>query len=76
MPKTSSQKLSNFRTGTQFLQYQLLEGIGAGGQGFVWSAIDQSQNRIVAIKFSEIPVPEEQTIHDATFEQQVNVSSC
>jgi serine/threonine protein kinase len=70
MPKTSSQKLSNFRTGTQFLQYQLLEGIGAGGQGFVWSAIDQSQNRIVAIKFSEIPIPEEQTIHDATFEQQ------
>lgn len=45
----------DFRPGTQFKQYQLLEQIGAGGQGIVWSAYDQGQQRVVAVKFSEVP---------------------
>lgn len=43
-----------FRPGSLFRQYQLLEQIGTGGQGIVWSARDQNEGRIVAIKFSEI----------------------
>ena len=45
----------DFRPGTQFKQYQLLEQIGAGGQGVVWSAYDQAVQRVVAVKFSEVP---------------------
>lgn len=45
--------------GALFRQYRLLEQIGAGGQGVVWSAIDQNQNRIYAIKFTEIPDTDE-----------------
>ena len=37
-----------------FRQYQLLEQIGVGGQAVVWSAIDKSRNRVLAIKFNKI----------------------
>lgn len=37
-----------------FRQYQLLEQIGVGGQAVVWSALDQSRNRVLAIKFNKI----------------------
>ena len=40
----------NFSPGSQFLQYRLLEQIGAGGFGMVWSALDEDRNCIVAIK--------------------------
>jgi serine/threonine protein kinase len=70
MPITLSLKLSDLRTAVQYLQYQLLEKIGAGGQGVVWSAIDQSHNRIVAIKFSEASEAEGQKQQDLAFEQQ------
>jgi serine/threonine protein kinase len=46
--------LNNFFPGNQFRQYKLLEQIGVGGIGLVWSALDQIQNCIVAIKLNEI----------------------
>lgn len=46
--------LTDFFPGSQFRQYKLLEQIGVGGIGLVWSALDQIQNRIVAIKLNKI----------------------
>jgi serine/threonine protein kinase len=37
-----------------FRQYQLLEQIGVGGQAVVWSALDKSRNRVLAVKFNKI----------------------
>lgn len=54
MTETASLTAFEFRPGSLFRQYQLLEQIGAGGQGIVWSARDQNEGRIVAVKFSEI----------------------
>ncbi len=34
-------------------RYRLLEQIGVGGEGVVWSALEQKQNQIHAIKFNE-----------------------
>src|ERR1051326_6527781 len=42
-------------SGSQFRHYRLLEQIGVGGEGIVWSALDQEQNQIHAIKFNERP---------------------
>ncbi len=41
--------------GSVFHQYRLLEQIGVGGQGVVWSAVDQAHDQIHAIKFSQVP---------------------
>jgi serine/threonine protein kinase len=46
--------LNDLFPGTQFRQYKLLEQIGAGGIGVVWSAFDQTQNRVVALKLYKI----------------------
>ncbi|HKI53647.1 MAG TPA: serine/threonine-protein kinase [Anaerolineales bacterium] len=46
--------LNSLSPGSLFKQYKLLERIGVGGQGVVWSALDQGDNLIYAIKFSEI----------------------
>jgi hypothetical protein len=56
--------------GYQVLQYQLLELIGYGGQGFVWSAIDKTNDRIVAIKFNKIDGPDQKLESDAQFKHQ------
>ena len=58
-------------SGSQFRQYRLLEQIGVGGQGVVWSALDQSQNQIHAIKFSAVPESGEIEAEDAREEQQL-----
>ena len=47
--------LDTLTPGALFHQYKLLERIGIGGQGVVWSALAQDQNRIYAIKFNEVP---------------------
>ena len=70
MPETPPLKLSEFRPGTHFLQYDLLEEIGTGGQGVVWSAREKENHRIVAIKFSETSDPQVQQIPNNVFEQQ------
>lgn len=54
MAETASLPLPDFRPGGLFQQYQLLEQIGTGGQGIVWSGRDLQQARVVAIKFSEV----------------------
>lgn len=46
--------LRSLTPGGVFRQYELLEQIGVGGQGVVWSAIDKKQKRIYAIKFNEV----------------------
>src|SRR5512147_250767 len=55
----------------QFHQYRLLEQIGTGGQGVVWSAEDSRRNDVVAIKFNEILNSEEQQVDDEMFERQL-----
>jgi serine/threonine protein kinase len=70
MVEPQSIRLSDFHPGFQFLQYQLLEQIGYGGQGFVWSALDQSHNRIVAIKFNEIGDLEHMQESESHFKRQ------
>jgi serine/threonine protein kinase len=62
--------LGTLTPGTFFRQYQLLEQIGVGGQGVVWSALDQNQNRICAIKFSEVPDTDEAKAEDTKVGQQ------
>ena len=57
--------------GAFFRQYKLIEQIGVGGQGVVWSALDQSQNRIYAIKFNETPDSEEAEAADIRDTQQL-----
>ncbi|HSM72577.1 MAG TPA: serine/threonine-protein kinase [Anaerolineales bacterium] len=47
--------LDSLTSGALFHQYKLLERIGIGGQGVVWSGLDTGQNKIYAIKFSEVP---------------------
>ena len=42
-------------SGSLFRQYKLLEQIGVGGEGIVWSALDQDQGQIHAIKFKDVP---------------------
>ena len=54
----------------RFLHYELLEQIGAGGQGVVWSALEKENNRIVAIKFIETSDQQIQAVTDNMFEQQ------
>lgn len=63
--------ISELRPGLQFHQYQLLEQIGSGGQGVVWSAEDRQRNDIVAIKFNEILDSETQQVDDEIFERQL-----
>ena len=72
MPDTSSFQLSDLRPGTLFRQYRLLEQIGAGGQGVVWSAHDQSLNRIVALKLNEVPLLDKNKAEDQVFERQIS----
>ncbi len=70
MAVPQSIRLSDLQPEYQFLQYQLLEQIGFGGQGFVWSALDSSQNRIVAIKFNEVGDPEQRQDSESQFKRQ------
>jgi serine/threonine protein kinase len=63
--------LNDLRPGFKFHQYQLLEQIGVGGQGVVWSAEDLQRNDIVAVKFNEIVDSEEQQADDEMFERQL-----
>jgi serine/threonine protein kinase len=64
--------ISDLRPGFQFHQYQLLEQIGAGGQGVVWSAEDTQRQDVVAIKFNEVPEESQQEVDDAILEQELD----
>jgi len=56
--------LSTLVPGSSFRHYTLLEQIGVGGQGVVWSALDPLEKRIYAIKFNEIFETDEALIED------------
>lgn len=71
MTETASLPLPDFRPGGLFQQYQLLEQIGAGGQGIVWSGRDVQQGRIVAIKFSEVGESDQ----ERTYNEMLNLQS-
>ncbi len=62
----------NLSPGSHFLHFQLLEQIGFGGQGFVWSAIDHKNQRIVAVKFTRADAPDQKMESDAQFERQAS----
>jgi eukaryotic-like serine/threonine-protein kinase len=72
MPKSQAQRLDELEPESLFEHYQLLEQIGIGGQGVVWSALDSVHERLVAIKFHE-PVEEQDTTHLAEFEKQARL---
>jgi serine/threonine protein kinase len=63
--------LTDLRPGLQFHQYRLLEEIGVGGQGVVWSALDQGRSEIVAIKFSQIYDSDRDLAEVMTFEHEL-----
>lgn len=63
--------LTTLTPGASFRQYYLLEQIGVGGQGVVWSALDQDGDRIYAIKFNEILDLDEAHADDLRDEHQL-----
>jgi serine/threonine protein kinase len=64
--------LTDIHPGSSFQQYRLLEEIGSGGEGVVWSALDSLHQLIVAIKFNEIPVSDLENKADQTFAHQMD----
>ena len=56
----------------RFLNYELLEQIGAGGEGVVWSGVDLEHNRIVAVKLHELTEFGEQNLKDQMFDKQAD----
>ncbi len=65
-------RLNDIHPGFTFQQYQLLEEIGSGGQGVVWSALDSLHQLIVAIKFHEIPISGPENKEDQAFIHQMD----
>ncbi len=61
---------STLTPGSPFRQYTLLEQIGVGGQGVVWSALDKDKKHIYAVKFNEIPDTDEGEADDLRDEYQ------
>ena len=56
----------------RFLNYELLEQIGAGGEGVVWSGVDLEHNRIVAVKLNELTEFGEQSMKGGMFDKQTD----
>lgn len=74
MPETlAPAKLFDLVPGSHFQNYTLLERIGVGGQGVVWSAFDPVQKQVIAIKFNEVPETDQGQIDDQLMERQANV---
>ena len=57
--------------GSRFHQYHMLEQIGVGGQGVVWSALDQNRKQIHAIKFNEVQEADRSEADDIQDERQL-----
>ena len=64
--------LKDLNPKTRFLNYELLEQIGAGGEGMVWSSIDLEHNRIVAIKLNELIEFGEQNMKGRMIDKQAD----
>jgi serine/threonine protein kinase len=67
----SHPSLNTLTPGAAFRQYTLLEQIGVGGQGVVWSALHETQKRIYAIKYNEVPDTNEGEADDIRDEYQL-----
>ena len=66
-------RLNEIYSGQEFKHYHILEQIGEGGQGCVWSALDKKNNQVVAIKFSETPESNvKKTPDDLLLEKQIS----
>jgi serine/threonine protein kinase len=70
MPNPPTDFFSNLRQGFTFQNYRLLERIGVGGQGVVWSAIDTREGQLVAVKLTIISEDSESRIDDRFLEKQ------
>ncbi len=57
--------------GSLFHHYVLLEQIGVGGEGVVWSAVEQDESQIHAIKFNNMPESAEAKAADRWDENQL-----
>jgi len=57
--------------GGPFRQYTLLEQIGVGGQGVVWSVLDTEKGQIYAAKFNDIAETDEAEADDIRDEYQL-----
>jgi serine/threonine protein kinase len=63
--------INDLRPGLQLHHYHLLEQIGTGGQGVVWSAEDVNRHDVVAIKFNEVPEDGQARVDDLILEQEL-----
>jgi serine/threonine protein kinase len=63
--------ITDLRPGFQLHHYHLLEQIGTGGQGVVWSAEDVQRQDVVAIKFNEVPEDGQARVDDLVLEQEL-----
>lgn len=64
--------LKNLSRKARFLNYELLEQIGVGGEGVVWSGVDLEHNRIVAIKLRELTEIGQQKIKDQMHDEEMD----
>jgi serine/threonine protein kinase len=62
--------LDDLRPGGIFQKYKLLEQIGVGGQGVVWSGLDQAEDRVVAIKLMDVALTDQAATERQTEEMQ------
>jgi serine/threonine protein kinase len=68
--KLAPAKLFDLVPGAHFQNCELLEQIGSGGQGVVWSAVDLARKQVVAIKFNEINETAQGVLDDQLVERQ------
>lgn len=65
-------RINEIHSGLEFKHYRLLEQIGEGGQGCVWSAFDSGRDQVVAIKFSETPeADEKKSVEDVSLQKHI-----
>jgi serine/threonine protein kinase len=65
-------RINEIHSGLEFKHYRLLEQIGEGGQGCVWSAFDSRRKEVVAIKFSETPeADEKKSVEDVSLQKHI-----
>ncbi len=63
------QRIEDFQSGLRFREYTLVEKIGGGGQGVVWSAIDP-EGQVYALKLSDLTPYSELSPEDNLYLEQ------
>ena len=74
MTNTQPFGLDELQPALQLQRYRLLEQIAIGGQAMVWSAVDELNHRVVALKLSE-PTEAQAAVSAAAFEQQTRLGA-